>query len=105
MPEKGNNTLRFNNFHKQLPIPFVIYADFEAITEKIPTCTPENNQLYTIAYQKVVCCYDDKYTKPRQIYRGENVLYKFMEKMVEEVDIIIARKSKETFQYTIKNVS
>ena len=31
---KNNNTLKFNNFHKQQPVPFVIYADFEAITEK-----------------------------------------------------------------------
>ena len=34
MPEKGENILRFNNFHKQLPVPFVIYADFEAITKR-----------------------------------------------------------------------
>ena len=34
MPTKDDNTLKFNNFHKQLPVPFVIYADFEAITEK-----------------------------------------------------------------------
>ena len=35
---------------------------------------------------KVVCCYDDKYTKTVQIYRGEKAVYKFMEKMLEEVD-------------------
>lgn len=35
MPQKENNTLKFQNFHKQMPVPFVIYADFEAITEKI----------------------------------------------------------------------
>ena len=27
-----------------------------------------------------------------QIYRGENNVFKFMRKMVEEVDIVIARK-------------
>ena len=32
MPQKENNTLKF---HKQIPVPFVIYADFEATTEKI----------------------------------------------------------------------
>ena len=35
MPYKTNNILKFNNFHKQQTVPFVIYADFEAITEKI----------------------------------------------------------------------
>ena len=34
---------------------------------------------------KVICCYDNKYTKPALIYRGENAVYKFMEKMLEEV--------------------
>ena len=33
---------------------------------------------------KVVCCYDDKYCKPVQIYRGENATYKSMEKKLEE---------------------
>ena len=94
MPEKGDNILKFNNYHKQQPIPFVIYADFEAITEKINGCMRNNDSSYTEAYQKhadcgygykVVCCYDDKYSKPVQIYRGENAVYKFMEKMLGEV--------------------
>ena len=38
MPKKGENILKFNNFHKQLPVPFVIYADFEAITKKVLGC-------------------------------------------------------------------
>ena len=66
MPDKNNNILKFNNFHKQQPVPFVIYADFEAIIEKISTCSPKDNKSYTEAYQKhtdcgygykVVCCY------------------------------------------------
>ena len=34
MPEAGS-ILKYENFHKQLDVPFVIYADFEAITEKV----------------------------------------------------------------------
>ena len=34
---------------------------------------------------KVVCCYDDKYSSDICIYRGENAVYKFMEKMLEGV--------------------
>ena len=94
MPDKDNNILKFNNFHKQQPVPFVIYADFEAITEKIQRCQQKGNKSYTEAYQrhtdcghgyKVICCYDDKYTKPIQMYRGEKAVYKFMENMLEEV--------------------
>ena len=53
-----------------------------------------NNKSYTEAYQKhtdcgygykVVCCYDDKYSKPTKTYRGEKAVYKFMEAMLEEV--------------------
>ena len=102
MPKKGENILRFNNFHKQLPVPFVIYADFEAITTKVQGCEQseetkkeKNKRSYTEAYQthedcgsayKVICCYDDKCSKPIQTYRGENAVYKFMEKMLQEVE-------------------
>ena len=104
MPDKDNNILKFNNFHKQQPVPFVIYADFEAITEKISGCKPNNDKSYTEAYQKhtdcgygykVVCCYDDKYTKKVQIYRGEKAVYKFMEAMLEEVKY--CKKTMKTF--------
>ena len=102
MPKQGENILKFNNFHKQLPVPFVIYADFEAITKKVQGCKQneemekdKDRRSYTEAYQthedcgygyKVICCYDDKYSKYNSIYRGENAVYKFMEKMLEEVE-------------------
>ena len=72
----------------------MIYADFEAIVEKVYGCQPDTDKSYTEAYQRhvdcgygyrLVCCYDDKYSKPVQIYRGPNAVYKFMEKMLEEV--------------------
>ena len=94
MPNKDNNILKYNNFHKQQPVPFVIYADFEAITEKISGCQPNNNKSYTEAYQKhadcgygykLVCCYDDKYSKLTKTYRGEKAVYKSMEAMLEKV--------------------
>ena len=102
MPKQGENILKFNNFQEQLPVPFVIYADFEAITKKVQGCkqseemeNEKNKRSYMEAYQthedcgsayKVICCYDDKYSKDIFIYRGENAVYKFMEKMLEEVE-------------------
>ena len=94
MPDKDNNILKFDNFHKQQPVPFVIYADFKAITEKISGCLPNDSKSYTEAYQKhtdcgfgykVVCCYDDKYSQPLKIYRGEKAVYTFLEYMLDEV--------------------
>ena len=102
MPKQGENILKFNNFYKQLPVPFVIYADFEAIMKKVQGCEQseemkkdKDRRSYTKAYQthedcgygyKVICCYDDKYSKHTRIYRGENAVYKFREKMLEEVE-------------------
>ena len=94
MPKKGQH-VNFRNYHKQIPAPFVIYADFEAITEKVHSCLPNNEKSYTEAYQKhidcgygykLVCHYNDEFSKPVQVFRGENAVYNFMEKMIEEVE-------------------
>ena len=34
MPKKGE-TCRFKNFNREMKIPFVVYADFESIVEKV----------------------------------------------------------------------
>ena len=94
MPKKGQH-VNFRNYHKQIPAPFVIYADFEAVTEKVYGCLPNNEKSYTEAYQKhidcgygykLVCHYNDEFSKPVQVFRGENAVYNFMEKMIEEVE-------------------
>ena len=54
--EKDNNILQFTNFHKQMPVPFVIYADFEDITEKVQGCQPNNDKLYTETFQNHKDC-------------------------------------------------
>ena len=38
MPEKGKNTIQFQNCHKKMKVPYVIYADFEALVRKIHVC-------------------------------------------------------------------
>ena len=66
-----------------MPVPFFIYVDFEAITEKIQTGTPEQDQPYGYSY-KVVRCYDDgKFKKPVPIYRGGKAVCKVMEKWLK----------------------
>ena len=94
MPEEGSKVY-FHNHQKQLPAPFAIYADLEAITKKIDTCSPPGGKSYTQAYQKhepsgfgykVICHYNQKYSKPAVIYRGENVIEKFIQHLFEEVE-------------------
>ena len=88
MPSKNKNIF-FTNYHKQLMALFVIYADFECITVSIK----EEHGKQTVAYQehkacgydyKIVCQYDDKYSKPYAGYRGENAVYKLIENLLEE---------------------
>ena len=93
--KERNPSIYFHNCHKQLPVPFVIYADFESITEKISGCQPSDGKSYTEKYQrhtacsfgyKVVCHYDTKFSKDVVIYRGDDAITKFMKSMFEEVE-------------------
>ena len=51
MPMK-NTLLFFKHHFKKLPIPFVIYADFECFTKPINSCQPNPNKSFTQGYQK-----------------------------------------------------
>ena len=42
----------FKNYHKQLPMPFVVYADFECFTKPLNTCSPNPEKSYSCNYQK-----------------------------------------------------
>ena len=78
--EKGIN--KFENYFKQIPVPFKIYAEFECNLKKVKC----NEGSYAEKYQdhipcsfayKIVCI-DDKFTKPTIIYRGKNAAYEFI---------------------------
>ena len=111
MRQEGS-MVQFENYHKQMPVPFVIYADFEAITEKASGCQPDGAKSYSDKYKKhtgcsygykVVCCYDDKYSKPVRIYRGENSISYFMLDMLSEVEYcqnMIATEFQKSLQMT-----
>ena len=100
MPNEDENGVEFINHRKQIPVPFVIYAEFEAITKKnkksvVDESKDKGNVSCTKAYQthvdcgygyKVVCHYDWKLSKRSKIYRGKGAVYKFMENMLEEVE-------------------
>ena len=84
--EKG--TIKFENYFKQIPVPFKIYADFECNLKKVKC----NEGSYTEKYQdhipcsfayKIVCI-DDRFTKPIVVYRGENAAYEFIKAILKE---------------------
>ena len=90
MPKKGS-VVKFVEHKNELKVPFIIYADFEAITVKVnnsignSTVKIQDQKCCGYGY-KVVCCYDDQYTKDFKIYRGEDAAYRFIEEMINEYD-------------------
>ena len=91
LPEKGT-TISFNNWKKQLQVPFVIYADFESINKKVneqsglSTKKLQSQEACSYGY-KVICSYDESLTKSTKIYRGTNssdIIYKFLEDMFKK---------------------
>ena len=73
LPNKENNTLSFKSYHKSMKVPFVIYADFEAFTQKLDDDKPrDNNSSYTAQYEKhspsgfcyyIKCSFNELYDK------------------------------------------
>ena len=52
MPTKKNSILKFKHHFKKLPLPFIIYADFECFTIPVNSCQPNPENSYTKTYQK-----------------------------------------------------
>ena len=93
MPEP-NTMLYFENYHKQLPIPFVVYADFECFTKPMNSCSPNPKDSYNYNYQKHepsgFCFYVkgivDKKIKPiiyTKTSEDEDIPKLFVEKLTE----------------------
>ena len=121
MPEKGT-MLYFKDFHKKMRVPFVVYADFEALTEGISTCSPHDKESYTNQYQKhtpcgfcyYIKCFDDKVFPPLLRHytigkQDENIGKIFVEKLESDIKEIyhkfkfkkgmrITRKQEREFQ-------
>ena len=91
---KPGETITFKNCNKSMRVPFVIYADFEAITEKIDSATPNPEKSYAEKYQKhapsgfcyyVKCEGEENYAEP-VVYRGEDCVQIISLEMTKEDD-------------------
>ena len=91
MPEEGKNKLTFQNHHKQLPAPYIIYADFEALTTKVegPELDPtKSNTQRTQQHEACSYCYivvrcDGQTEKPVE-YRGPNAAEHLLRALKDE---------------------
>ena len=93
LPKK--ESICFNNFEFSKKIRFVIYADFECILQPISHCKNQQNESWTVKYQKhkpFSYCYllkdlENQYTQLR-MFRGENASSEFMLSLLKDVKVI-----------------
>ena len=91
MPEEGKNKLNVKNYHNQMSAPFVIYADFEALTRRVdgPELDPskwntqktQHHEACGWGYVVVRC---DNHSEPPNTYRGANAVEHFVQALQEE---------------------
>ena len=80
MPEKGS-FISFIHHNRSIKVPFVVYADFEAFTEEISTCEPNQRSSFTQKYQKhrpsgfcykIVCFDEQLFNQKPVLFRAES---------------------------------
>ena len=88
-----SGSISFKNYLKKLPVPFIIYADFECVLKEVKS-SDKNNGSYTEKYQDhIPCsfaynflCVDNKFSKKVVLYRGKmlftNLLKEFLKSMI-----------------------
>ena len=108
MPEPGT-FLRFKNFPHSEKVPFVVYADTEALIKEIHNCDPNPNKSYTKKYQKhepvsfsyYIKCFDNSVCEPilrtytKTTPEGEDAMDVFIQWLEEDVKAIANIKPKK----------
>ena len=93
MPEKGT-TLRFKHHERSEKLPFIIYADTEALIKKMQNCDPNPQNSYTKKYQihepisfsYYIKSFDDNVCESElRKYTGEDAMEKFVEWIEKDV--------------------
>ena len=93
MPEKGT-MLMFKHHERSEKLPFIIYADTEALIKEMYNCDPNPQNSYTKKYQKhepisfsyYIKSFDDNvYESKLRKYTGEDAMEKFVEWIEEDV--------------------
>ena len=93
MPEKGT-ILRFKHHERSEKLPFIIYADTEALIKEMQNCDPNPQNSYTKKYQKhepisfsyYIKSFDDNVYKSKlRKYTGEDAMEKFVEWIEDDV--------------------
>ena len=85
---KLKGIIKFENYFKQSPVPFKIYADFECNLKSVKIYEGSYTKIYhnhiPCSYAYKIVCIDDRFNKPIVIYRGENAAYEFIKAILKE---------------------
>ena len=110
LPEKGKNTLKFQNYLWQMKAPYVIYADFDSIIEKYDTCIPSTYRSSTTKTEvhkpcgfSLVAVRSDGEVKDKKAccYRGEDCVKQFLASLLQtEMEIREELKQKKKMTVT-----
>ena len=80
--------IKFENYSKQLLVPFKIYAHFECNLQDTEiyegSGTKKYNDHVPCSYAYKIVCINDRYSKPIVVYRGENTIYEFIKAILKE---------------------
>ena len=86
--EKG--TIEFENYFKQIPVPFKIYVDFECSLRDVEIVEGSYSKIYqdhvpcSFAYK--VVCIDDRVSKPIVVFRDKDAAYEFIKTILKEYE-------------------
>ena len=108
MPEPGT-FLKFKNFPHSEKVPFVVYADTEALIKEMHNCDPNPNKSYTKKYQKhepvsftyYIKCFDNSVCEPilrtytKETPEGEDAMDVFIKWLEDDVKVIANIKPKK----------
>ena len=86
--ELEEGIIEFQNYYKQIPVPFKIYADFECNLESVDSYegfyTKNYHDHVPSSFVHKVVCIDDEFSKPIVVYRGKNPAYEFISVILKE---------------------
>ena len=93
--KKERNKVNPTKTEYQLPLPFVIYADFKSVLRKQDSCEPSSSKSFTTQYQhhipcrscNYVKCSDEWYFEPLQVNIGEDAAEKFLDQVLAAATI------------------
>ena len=82
---KKSSTVEIKNFDRQIKTPFVIYVNFESLSEANISKIRDSNESYNDKYQNhVACgcgyklvCVDDKFSKHAKTYLDYDSVYRW----------------------------